>query len=144
VVAYDFKVSNEDLDRTGIISSTVPDDIYNYSLKNTQYIGHWVHLHYRAGPKLNLALYGMMDIANWKNYTVDLTMDPGATEHIRTAWGYIPTIEYYPWDDLNLRFFANWVGRIYDYSDYATRRLGVNDYSTGRFTIGFVSPLGVF
>jgi hypothetical protein len=141
VVAYDFKLSNEDLDRTGIVSSTVPDPLYNYSLENTQYIGHWIHIHYRATPKLNLSLFGMMDIANWN----DDTLDPLKTDdHIRTAWGYIPTIEYYPWDDLNLRFFANWVGRVYDYSDYATSRFGAADYSTGRFTIGFVSPLGVF
>lgn len=141
VVAYDYKLSDEDLDRTSIVSETVPDSLYAYSLENTQYVGHWVHLHYRVSPKINLALFGMIDIANWK----DNSLDPQKTEdHIRTAYGYIPTIEYYPWKNLNLRFYANWVGRVYEYSDYAKTRFGASDYSTGRFCLGFVSPLGIF
>lgn len=141
VVAYDYKLSNEDLDRTGIVSSTVPDNNYAYSVENTQYIGHWVHLHYRLSPKINLSLFGMCDIANWKDSALDqYTSD----DNIRTAWGYIPTIEYYPWKDLNLRFFANVVGRVYNYSDVARTRGGAIDYNTARFTVGFVTPLGIF
>jgi hypothetical protein len=141
VVAYDFKWSVEDLDRTGIVSATVPDALYPWALENTSYIGHWAHIHYRVNEKINLALFGMMDLANWK----DDNLDPLKTDdHIRTAWGYIPTVEYYPWNDLNLRFFANVVGRVYKYSDYAKTRFGAVDYSTARFTVGLVSPLGIF
>jgi len=141
VIAYDFKVSNEDLDRTGIVSSTVPDSLYPWALEDTQYIGHWMHIHYRASDKINFSLIGMMDIANWKNDN----LDPLKTDnHIRTAYGYIPSVEYYPWKDLNLKFFANVVGRIYNYSDYATSRFGVADYNTTRFTVGFIAPLGIF
>jgi hypothetical protein len=140
-VAYDFKWSVEDLDRTGIVSATVPDALYPWALENTSYIGHWAHIHYTVNEKFNLALFGMMDVANWK----DDNLDPLKTDdHIRTAWGYIPTVEYYPWNDLNLRFFANVVGRVYKYSDYAKTRFGAVDYSTARFTVGFVSPLGIF
>ena len=62
-VEYDYKWSDEDLDRTGIVSETVPDNLYPYALENTVYIGHWVHLYYRVSPKINLAFVGMMDIA---------------------------------------------------------------------------------
>jgi hypothetical protein len=141
-VEYDFKWSKEDLDRTGIVSETVEGDLYPYALQNTVYIGHWLHLYYRVSPKINIALVGMMDIANW---TDDLDpQKPADEDNIRTAWGYIPTFEYYPFKDLNLRFYANWVGRIYNYSDYAKDRLDAVDYTTGRFAIGFVSPLGIF
>jgi hypothetical protein len=141
VVAYDFKVSNEDLDRTGIVSSTVPDSLYPWALEDTQYIGHWMHLHYRLNEKINFSLIGMLDIANWQNNS----LDPLKTDdHIRTAYGYIPSVEYYPWKDLNLKFFANVVGRIYNYSDYASTRFGVSDYDTARFTVGFIAPLGIF
>jgi hypothetical protein len=141
-VEYDFKWSKEDLDRTGIISDMVPDDLYPYALENTLYIGHWLHLYYRVSPKINLAIVGMMDIANWND---DLDpQKPDDQNHIRTAWGYIPTFEYYPFKDLNLRFYANWVGRVYKYSDYAKSRLGAVDTNVGRFAIGFVSPLGIF
>ena len=141
VLAYDYKWSNEQIDRTGIISETVPDDLYPYALAKTLYKSHWVHAHYKLNDKINFSLFGMVDIADWN----DDTLDPQKTsDHIRTAYGIIPTIEYYPWKNLNLRFFANYVGRFYNYSDYAKNRFGVDDYTTGRFVIGFVSPLHIF
>jgi hypothetical protein len=137
---YDYKWSSEDLDRTGIVSSTIPDNLYAYAVENTLYIGHWLHLYYRVSPKVNLAMVTMLDLAKWKD-----NKDPQKhTDDIRTAWGFIPTIEYYPFKDLNLRFFINYVGRSYVYSDYAKTRLGAVDNTTGRLTLGFVSPLGIF
>lgn len=140
---YDFKWSDEELDRTTIVSETVPDDLYAYSLANTRYIGHWMNFRYVVSPKVHLTLVAMLDIAQWKNGTQDPQNTTGE-EHIRNAWGYIPAVEYYPWSDLNMKFFANWVGRVYKYSDYAKDRFGANDYNTGRFTVGFISPLGIF
>ena len=139
---YDFKWSQEDLDRSGIISELVPDNLYPYALEKTVYIGHWLHLYYRASQKVNLALVTMIDIANWQD-NLD-PQKPAGEDLIRTAWGFIPTIEYYPFKDLNIRFYANWVGRSYKYSDYAKSRLGVDDHNQGRFAVGFVSPLGIF
>lgn len=137
---YDYKWSQEDLDRTGIVSETIPDNLYPHSVEKTIYIGHWLHLYYRVSPKVNLALVTMLDIAKWKD-----DLDPQKTsDHIRNAWGFIPTIEYYPFKDLNIRFFANYVGRSYLYSEYAKSRFGADDYTTGRFSLGFVSPLGIF
>ena len=140
---YDFKWSDEELDRTGVVSETIPNSLFSYSVGNTLYIGHWVNLRYMVSPKVHLTFVGMLDIANWKNSFNDPD-NPTGEEHIRNAWGFIPAVEYYPWDDLNLKFFANWVGRSYDYSDYAQERFGASNYSTGRFTVGFISPLGIF
>jgi hypothetical protein len=140
---YDFKWSDEQLDRTTVVSETVPDDLYAYSLANTRYIGHWMNFRYVVSPKVHLTLVAMLDIAQWKNGTQDPENTTGE-ENIRNAWGYIPAVEYYPWSDLNMKFFANWVGRVYKYSDYAKDRFGANDYTTGRFTVGFISPLGIF
>ena len=142
-VEYDYKLSMEDLDRTGIISSTVPDSLYPYALQDCLYNEHWLHLYYRVSPKINIAFIAMLDFASWKD-----DLDPQKADYdsdaIRTAWGFIPTVEYYPFKDLNLRFYANWVGRIYNYSDYAKERFDAVDYTTGRFSIGFVSPLAIF
>lgn len=139
---YDFKWSDEELDRTTIVSETIPDSLFPYSVANTVYVGHWVNLRYVINPKVHLTMVAMLDIANWKNSFNDPNNTTGE-EHIRNAWGFIPAVEYYPWSDLNLKFFANWVGRRYDYSDYAKQSLGAVDYTTGRFTIGFISPLGI-
>ncbi len=139
-IDYDYKISMEDLDRTSIVSETVPDNLYPYALRETVYIGHWLNINYRIKPKLNLALVLMLDIAKYKD-----DIDPLKTsDEIREAWGFVPTIEYYPFDNLNLRFYANWVGRKYEYSDYAKSRFGAVNYDTGRFSIGFVTPLGIF
>ncbi len=139
-VEYDYKWSKEDLDRTGIISEQVNAlSYYQYSLENTLYIGHWLHLYYRVNPKINLALVGMVDIAKWK-----YDMPGKTTDDFRTAYGIIPTIEYYPFKDLNLRFYVNWVGRSYKYSDYAKEQIDAVDTNKGRIAIGFVSPLGIF
>jgi hypothetical protein len=139
---YDFKWSDEDLDRTTIVSETVPDNLYPFALANTLYIGHWINFRYVINPKVHLTFVGMLDIANWKNSFNDPENLTGE-EHIRTAYGYIPAIEYFPWSDINIKFFANWVGRVYKYSDYAKDRFGVSDYNTGRFTVGFITPLGI-
>ena len=64
---YDFKWSDEDLDRTTIVSETVPDNLYAYSLANTLYIGHWINVRYKVSPKVHLTFVAMLDIANWKN-----------------------------------------------------------------------------
>lgn len=141
VAAYDYKLSMEQLDRTGIVTATANPDKYAFAVTNTQYIGHWLHLHYRISPKVNLSLFGMCDIAQLKDKSLDQYT---SNDNIRTAWGYIPTIEYYPWKDLNLRFFANVVGRVYNYSSFAKEQHGAKDYQTARFTVGFVTPLGIF
>lgn len=140
---YDFKWSDEELDRTTIVSETIPNDLFEFSVSNALYIGHWTHFRYRISPKVNLTMIAMLDIANWKNSSNDPENVTGE-EHIRNAWGFIPAVEYYPWSDLNMKFFANWVGRRYDYSDYAQERFGANNYTTGRFTVGFISPLAIF
>jgi len=140
---YDFKWSDEQLDRTTVVSETVPDDLYAFSLANTRYIGHWMNFRYKVTPKVHLTLVAMLDIAQWKNSNNDPQNTTGE-EHIRNAWGYIPAVEYFPWSDLNMKFFANWIGRRYDYSKYAEDRFGAKDYTTGRFTVGFISPLGIF
>lgn len=146
---YDFKLSQEDIDRTTIVSQTVPDDEdflgegpYPYALANTRYTGHWIHLRYKVTPKVHLTFVGMLDIAEWDNADQDPLNTEGETK-IRDAYGFIPAVEFFPWSDLNLKFFANYVGRSYKYTDYAKTRFDASDYTTGRFTVGFITPLGI-
>jgi hypothetical protein len=136
-LAYDYKHSNEDLDRTGIISTEIPRDEYGYVLQNTRYASHWLQADWQFMPKWHICLVGMIDQAYW-----DENVDPQKnTDKIRTAYGFIPTVEYYPWDDVNLKFFVGYVGRIYKYSDYTKMKINVQDYNTGRLMIGMISPL---
>ncbi len=139
-LAYDYKWSKEGLDRTGIISSDVPDDLYPYALENTQYCSHWLKADYRFTEKWQMSFVGFVDKAKWMD-----DIDPlKTTDDWRTAYGVIPTIEFFPWNDINLKFFAGYVGRFYNYSDYAKSRVGVKDYNTGRIVFGIISPLHIF
>lgn len=134
---YDYKLSGEGLDRTTVVSQTIPDSLYPYAVENTLYSSHWLRGEYRFDKKWAVAMIGMVDFARWND-----DVDPQKnTDRVRTAWGFIPSVEYYPFDKLNLKFFVNYVGRVYDYSDYAKNRFGAANYTTGRVCIGFISPL---
>jgi hypothetical protein len=137
-ITYDFKWSYEEIDRKGIVSGIVPDDLYPYTAEDVQYVEHWLQLQYRFAPKWNAALIGMVSDAYWKG-NPDNT--PGKEDLLRTSYGVIPTIEFYPFKDLNLRFFTTYVLRAYNYSDYAKERGGYSDYNTSRIMLGFISPL---
>jgi hypothetical protein len=140
-LAYDFKISFEDLDRTGIISGEIPDNVYNYAVKNTVYRSHWIRATFKINTQWHISLDAFMDCALWKD-----DLDPQKTEDkFRTSYGYVPTLEFYPWKDFNLKFYLGYVGRIYKYSDYAKTRPGLElkDYTTGRVIIGIISPLTI-
>ena len=139
-LAYDFKISKEDLDRTGIISKEIPRDQYGYVLRNTLYTSHWLRADWEFAPKWHFCFDGFIDYANWMD-----DEDPDKTEdRIKTSYGFIPTIEYHPWSDVNLKFFAGYVGRIFQYSDYTKAKIQSEDYSTGQVMVGLISPLKFF
>jgi len=137
-ITYDFKWSFEEVDRKGIVSGIVPDDLYPYTVQDVQYVEHWLQLQYRFAPKWNAALIGMVSDAYWKG-NPDNT--PNKENLLRTSYGVIPTIEFYPFKDLNLRFFGTYVLRNYKYSDYAKEKGGYSNYNTSRIMFGFISPL---
>ncbi len=135
-VTYDFKLSDEDLDRTTIVTSIVPDSYYKYAAKDTRYVEHWLELQYKFSPKWNAALIGMVSDAYWFG-----NPDAQKSDLLRTSTGIIPTIEFYPFKNLNLRFFGTYVLRNYNYTDYAEKKFGSVDYNTSRFMLGFITPL---
>ncbi len=138
-VSYDYKISAEDLDRTGIISDEIPDSLYNYSVKNTLYKSHWLRATFKMTPKWHFSVDAFVDFADWNS-----DKDPLKTQNrFRTVYSVIPTIEFYPWDNFDLKFFFGYVGRWYKYSDYAKNRPGLmkEDYNTSRVMIGLISPL---
>lgn len=135
--AYDFKLSYEDLDRTGIISQEIPRDDYGYVLRDTRYMSHWLKVDWNFKPKWHLCFTGFVDYADWLG-----DEDPNKTEdRVRTTISYIPTLEFYPWDDANLKFFMGYIGRAFNYSDYAKAKINAKDYTTGRVMVGLIYPL---
>jgi hypothetical protein len=135
-IVYDFKWSDEEIDRKTIVTNMVPDNLYPWPAQDVQYIEHWLQVNYRFAPKWNLAVIGMVSDAYWQG-----NPDPNKEDHLRTSWGFIPAVEFYPFKNLNLRFFGTYVARSYNYTEYAEKTFGSKDYKTSRFMVGFISPL---
>ena len=138
-LAYDFKYSVEDLDRKSVVTGFIPlVGGVRMAAKDVHYLSHWLKLDYKVIPNLNLSFVGMVDYAQWRG-----NPDPDKTNKLRTAWGFIPVVEYFPFKDLNLKFFAHYVGRVYNYTKYAKDVLGQKNFNTGVVSIGVISPLHV-
>ncbi|MTG98731.1 MULTISPECIES: porin [Myroides] len=135
---YDFKYSNEGLDRKGLVTGMLNSQGDNQATaQDVSYMENWLKMEYLATPKLNLSLTLMTSDAYGKN----VTPEQSGTNHLRTSYGFIPELQYIPFKDINIRFFVSYVGRYYKHSGFAKDQLGLENYNTGRLSIGFVAPL---
>ncbi len=137
-VQYDFKFSNEELDRTSVVSSII-SPVNPYSALGARYIEHWMFIERTINPKLKINAALMLSDAYWFG-----NPEANSDAHLRSAWGVVPSIEYNPFTDLNMRFFLSYVGRFFRYSDYSKTAFNSEDGNTARIQVGFISPLKVF
>ncbi len=138
-VMYDFKYSHEGLDRKGIVTAMIPGDNV-YTQENVSYLENWLKVDYLVAPKFNVSL----TLMNSNAYAKNIVSENSGTNHLRSSYGVIPTVEYSPFKDMNLRFFASYVGRYYNYSSFAKEVLQQTNYNTSRISIGVIAPLKVF
>lgn len=135
VLYYDFQYSDEGLDRKGIVSSIISSQ-YQYAAQDALYVENWVRAEYLASPKINLLLTVMNSNHSWKD-----NPDPNGSSKLSTSYGLIPTIQYMPFKDFNIKFYVAYTARKYDYTRYAENAFGVKDYTTGLLGFGFIAPL---
>lgn len=135
VLYYDFKYSNEGLDRTGIISNIISSQ-YQYAAQDAVYVENWIRAEYLVAPKINLLLTVMNCNHSWKD-----NPDPNGSSKLSTSYGLIPTIQYMPFKDFNLKFYVAYTARRYEYTAYAENAFGVKDYTKGLLGFGFIAPL---
>ena len=132
---YDFHYSLEDLDNKGIVSKSIKKQEM-YAAQDVTYIENWLRAEYRIKQKVNLLLTIMNHNAYWNGNS-----ELNKNNKFLYSYGFIPTIEYSPFEDLNLKFFIGYVGRKYNYSAFAESTYNAMDYSTGQLSIGIISPL---
>jgi hypothetical protein len=137
-IQYDFKFSNDELDRTSVVSSII-SPVSPYSALDARYIEHWMFLERTINPRLKINAALMLSDAYWYG-----NPDPNSDAHLRSAWSVVPSIEFNPFTDLNMRFFLSYVGRFFRYSDYSKTAFNSQDLNTARIQVGFISPLRVF
>lgn len=135
VLYYDFQYSKENIDRKGIISNII-NSKYQYAAQDAVYLENWLRAEYLVTPKVNLLLTVMHSNHSWKG-----NPDPKATSKLGSSYGLIPTIQYMPFKDMNLKFYMAYTARKYDFTKYAETTFGVKDYTTGLLSFGFIAPL---
>ncbi|MGO2103373.1 MAG: porin [Psychroflexus halocasei] len=133
-IAYDYKLSLEDVDRTGIIRNLISTNDQTYVLRNTRYESHWLSVQHRIHPQWQLSLTAFVDFSSVKN-------EMGDYKKVRNAYSYIPAIEYYPFKDYNVKLFVNYVGRVFRYTDFAEDTFNLSNGDTGRLSFGIITPL---
>lgn len=134
---FDFMYSDEDLDRQGIISRITYDADYEDRALDVKYMSLVAKFNYRIYPKWNVFVKGMYETASV--FKANQVLEKGK---YRTSYGYLGGIEYYPMKD-NLHFFLTYVGRSYDFTARA-KAFKAENYSTQRFSLGFIYQLPVF
>ena len=134
---FDFMYSNEDLDRTGIISTLVSDDTQDIRALNTRYLSLVLYLNCRLSPKVNFFVKGMYETASVLKANQGLEKGK-----YRTSWGYLAGLEYYPLEE-NLHFFLNYIGRSYEFTDRA-KIYNQPDRNPQRIELGLVYQLPMF
>lgn len=134
----DWMYSIEGVDRKGIMTDIVGSKYHDKNASKVDYMSTLLHLNYRFLPAWNVFVKGMYETAGV--YKANNGVDKG---NYRTSWGYIGGVEYYPFKDRNLHFFAAYVGRSYKYN---TRALpyGDNNYSTNQVSVGFIWQMPIF
>lgn len=135
VLYYDFQYSNEGLDRLGIVSNIISSQ-YPFAAKKAVYLENWIRAEYLATPKINLLMTIMSSNQSWKD-----NPDSNANCKLSTSYGLIPTIQYMPFKDFNIKFYLAYTARKYDYTKYAENTFGAKDYTTGLVSVGFIAPL---
>lgn len=136
-IAYDYKISLEDIDRTGVIRAIIPTTDYGVTLRNTRYESHWLSVQHKLNPKWQLSLTAFVDFASVKDEFDDY-------QKVRDAYSYIPAIEFMPFDDVDIKFYVNYVGRVFRPTDFGKDILNVPDSDTGRLSFGLITPLTFF
>ncbi|HWR94989.1 MAG TPA: porin [Flavobacterium sp.] len=135
VLYYDFHYSMEELDRKGIVSNIISSK-YQYAAQDALYVENWIRAEYLVTPKINLLLSVFNSNHSWEsNPEVD------GNCKLSTSFGIIPTVQYIPFPQYNLKFYLGYVYRDYDYTDYAENAFDVKDYNTGLLSFGIIAPL---
>lgn len=141
---YDFKLSDDEIDRLGQVSSLVASE-YAFRAQNVRYVEHWVKSEFFFKEKWSITLLGMVSQDNWFDTPSDLpAVNVARTDRLRDSYCFQAALEHNIYKPQNLKLFVAFVGRYYNHTDYAKSQFGLSDYDTGQIMIGLVSPLVFF
>ena len=150
-IYFDWMYSREGVDRKGIITDIVAPNGWTKKAMKTDIMSFILHANWRFHPAWNL--FGKFMYENegvYKTNTLDVLNAEGAETPVelrsgkyRTALGYIGGVEYYPFKDRTLHFFAAYVGRDYLYTGKA-KAFAAENNTTNQLQVGFIWQMPVF
>lgn len=148
---FDWMYSIEDVDRKGIITNIVAPHGCDKNAAKTDIMSFILHANYRFHPKWNVFgkfMYENEGVYKTNKMTVYNENDKETTIELRkgkyrTALGYIGGVEYYPFKDRTLHFFATYIGRNYFYTAKA-KEFGATHQNTNSVQVGFIWHMPVF
>ncbi len=129
---YDFNYSFEEIDTKGIVTTILGSDTV---AEDALYIENWLRAEYQFSPKFK-GLLSLMTSSAYANVRSD-------NQHLRTSYGMVPTLYYSPFKSIDVRFFFAYIGRYYDYTNYAVENLGASNYNRNEVRVGFIAPLSL-
>ena len=132
----DATYSFEDIDKLGILSSTIATDEAPFCATDCGYLSIVSRINYRPAEKLNLFLKGMYETASIRKNGI---IEKGK---YRTSFGYQGGLEYFPMKE-NLRFFAVYHAKQVDMTNRALE-MGLIGSNPQRLSIGLVYNIPVF
>ncbi len=118
-VFLDYMYANQDLDRLYLSNSTAT------ALKDVSYNTFILKAEFQPAEKWNVFAKGMYETGNHDG------------NNVRKSYGYFAGVEYMPFQDQDLRFFAAYIGRKFSYQ-------GGVDTNTNRFSIGMMYRIKAF
>lgn len=127
---YDFDYSYEQVDTEGIMTEILGGDRV---AEDVLYLENWLRAEYRFNSKFK----GLLTLMTSSAYGSVKT----SHDHMRTSYGMIPTFYYSPFKNIDIRFFMAYIGRYYDYSDYAKQEFDTSNYNKNEIRVGFIAPL---
>ena len=147
-IFLDWMYTREGVDRKGIITSIVSPDGWDRKAAKTEIMSFVLRGNYHFHPAWNVFAKLMYENEGvYRTNTMSILEEEGPVTltkgKYRTALGYVGGVEYYPFKDRNLHFFATYIGRSYLYTAKG-KAFGSKDYNTDRFQIGFIWQMPVF
>jgi hypothetical protein len=136
VLYYDFQFSKEDLDRKCLVTNIVKTKYAAYVAEDVGYVENWLRAEYMIRPKVNLLLTVMNSNCYWYGNS-----DPNKNDRLLTSYSIIPTVEYSPFSDFNMKFFVGYIFKKNNYSTYAQNTFNAFDGTTGQISFGIIAPL---
>ncbi len=126
---YDFHYSYEEVDTKGIVTNILGDRLAEEVL----YIESWLRAEYRFSSEFE----GLITLMTSSAYGNAITN----RNHMGKSYGMIPTFYYTPFKEIDIRFYLAYIGRYYDYSDYAIEKLEATNYYKNEVRVGVIAPL---